>query len=67
MRLREQAARFRLACDIAEPFPESRRELESLEAGIQTTARRLSVATNIAAMSLESLVDALERPFLRLR
>jgi hypothetical protein len=61
VRLREQAARFRVACDIAETFPESRLALQVLEAGIQTTAKRLSVATNIAAMSLEGLIDALER------
>jgi hypothetical protein len=60
VRLREQAARFRVACDIAETFPESRLALQVLEAGIQTTAKRLSVATNIAAMSLEGLIDALE-------
>jgi hypothetical protein len=61
VRLRERAARFRLACDIAETFPESTLELEVLEQGIQTTARRLAVATNTRAMSLEGLIDALER------
>ena len=61
VRLREQATRFRVACDIAETFPESGLALQVLEAGIQTTAKRLSVATNIAAMSLEGLIDALER------
>ena len=61
VRLREQAGRFRVACDIAETFPESKLGLEALEAGIQTTARRLAVATNICAMSLEGLIDALER------
>ena len=61
MRLREQAARFRVACDIPDAFPESKVGLEALEAGIQTTAKRLAVAANICAMSLEGLVDALER------
>jgi hypothetical protein len=61
VRLREQAARFRLACDIPNIFPESKLGLESLEAGIQTTAKRLAVAANICAMSLERLIDALER------
>jgi hypothetical protein len=61
VRLREQAARFRLACDIPDAFPESKVGLEALEAGIQVTAKRLAVATNICAMSLEGRVDALER------
>jgi hypothetical protein len=61
VRLREQAARFRVACDIPDAFPESKVGLEALESGIQTTARRLAVAKNICAMSLEGLVDALER------
>jgi hypothetical protein len=61
VRLREQAARFRVACNIPDAFPESKIGLEALEAGIQTTAKRLAMATNICAMSLEGLVDALER------
>jgi hypothetical protein len=61
LRLREQSARFRVECDIGETFPESGPALERLEQGIRTTARRLSVATNICAMSLEGLIDALER------
>ena len=61
VRLREQGARFRLACDIPDAFPESKVGLEALEAGIQVTAKRLAVATNICAMSLEGLIDALER------
>ena len=61
VRLREQGARFRLACDIPDAFPESKVGFEALEAGIQTTAKRLAVATNICAMSLEGLIDALER------
>jgi integrase len=61
VRLREQAARFRVECDIAETYPESALALESPEQGIQTTARRLAVATNICATSLEGLIDALER------
>ena len=60
-RLREQAARFGLKCDIPDAFPESKVGLEALEAGIQTIAKRLAVAANICAMSLEGLVDALER------
>lgn len=56
VRLREQAARFRVEGDIGETFPESWLELEALEAGIQTTARRLSLAANISAMSLEVLI-----------
>jgi hypothetical protein len=36
-------------------------ELEILEQGIQVTARRLANATRISAMSLEGLIDALER------
>jgi hypothetical protein len=50
-----------LACDIPNIFPESKLGLESLEAGIQTTAKRLAVAANICAMSPEGLVDTLER------
>jgi hypothetical protein len=46
---------------IFDAFPESKLGLEALEAGIQTTAKRLAVATNICAMSLEGLIDALER------
>jgi hypothetical protein len=61
VRLREQGARFRVACDIPDAFPESKVGLEALEAGIQTTARRLAVATDICAVSLEGLNDALER------
>jgi hypothetical protein len=61
VRLREQSARFRVECNIPDAFPESKIGLEALEAGIQTTARRLSVAANICATSLEGLVDALER------
>jgi hypothetical protein len=61
VRLREQAARFRVECDIPDAFPESKVGLEALEARIQTTAKRLAVATNICAMSLEGLIDALER------
>jgi hypothetical protein len=61
VRLREQAARFYVACDIPDAFPESKVELDALEARIQTTAKRLAVATNICAMSLEGLIDALER------
>jgi hypothetical protein len=61
VRLREQAGRFRIQCDIPDAFPESKVGLEALEAGIQVTAKRLAVATNICASSLEGLVDALER------
>jgi hypothetical protein len=61
VRLREQAARFRIACDIPDAFPESKVGLEALEAGIQLTSKRLAVATNICATSLEGLIDALER------
>jgi hypothetical protein len=60
-RLREQAARFVLKCDIPDAFPESKVGLEALEAGIQTTAKRLAVAANICAMSLAGLIDALQR------
>ena len=42
VRLREQAARFRLQCDIPDAFPESKVGLEALEAGIQLTAKRLA-------------------------
>ena len=35
VRLCEQAGRFRVACDIAETFPESKLGLEALEAGIK--------------------------------
>jgi hypothetical protein len=34
VRLREQAARFHVACDIPNAFPESKLGLEVLEAGI---------------------------------
>jgi hypothetical protein len=61
VRLREQAARFRLQCDIPDAFPESKVGLEALEAGIQLTAKRLAMTANICASSLEGLVDALER------
>ena len=61
VRLREQSARFRVQCDIPDAFPESKVGLDALEAGIQTTAKRLAVTTNICAMSLEGLVEALER------
>jgi hypothetical protein len=61
VRLREQAARFRVACHIAETFLETKLGVQALEAGIQTTARRLLVAGNICATSLEGLIDALER------
>jgi hypothetical protein len=61
VRLREQAARFHVECDIDETFPESALALKRLEQGIQTTARRLAVATNICATSLDGLIDALER------
>jgi hypothetical protein len=61
VRLREQAARFRVVCDIPDAFPESKLGLEVLEAGIQKTAKRLAAATNICATSLEGLIDALER------
>jgi hypothetical protein len=61
VRLREQAARFRVACDIPDAFPESKLGLETLEAGIQTTAKRLAMTVNICASSLEGLIDALER------
>jgi hypothetical protein len=60
-RLREQSIRFRLPHEISETFPESTLDLERLEQGIQATARRLAVAANICAMSLEGLIDALER------
>jgi hypothetical protein len=33
VRLREQAARFRVACDIPDAFPESKVGLEALEVG----------------------------------
>ena len=61
VRLREQAARFRVVWDIPDAFPESKLGLEVLEAGIQTTAKWLAVATNICGASLEGLIDALER------
>jgi hypothetical protein len=56
-----KAARFGVACDIPNACPEWKLGLEALEAGIQTTARRLAAATNICATSLEGLIDALER------
>jgi hypothetical protein len=62
IRLREQAWRLAVAHDTSETFPEKGLELERLEQqGIHTTARRLANATRISAMSLEVLIDALER------
>lgn len=61
VRLREQSARFRVECNIPDTFPESKIGLKALEVGIQTTAKRLAVATKICATSLEGLIDALER------
>jgi hypothetical protein len=46
---------------VAPLLPKTSADLEELEGEIQTTAKRLSATTGIAATSLETLVDQLER------
>lgn len=59
--MREQAATLPCRMRYPDAFPKSKLGLKALEAGIQTTARRLAAATNICVMSLEGLIAALER------
>jgi len=61
LRLKEQAIRLRVDHDITHKLPESAQELRGLEEQIQATAKRLALTTNIHALTLEALVDALER------